>query len=630
MQNTANASKPRLLHRAARWLARLRDIDLNTAYAWRRARIAVPVLFGLYSLWLGQDRNWDQLNYHIYNAFALLNDKLSIDLAPAGMQTYFNPLLDVVPWLLYTHLPAPLVGFAFGVLHGLAFVLVLEIVRHTLSGLAADERYRTPLLLAIAGCLTANFLVGIGNTMGDNTTALLVLAAVALILNRWRQLTALSARAFVYAFVAGLLVGCAAGLKLTNAVYTIAVCAACLTLPGSAIVRLRTAFFVGLGILAGIAATAGYWFMKMWNTFHNPVFPQFSNLFPNALAYPIAVADWRWFPTSWVEALLWPFIFSWNSHRVNELDVHQIIWALLYASLIVWAPVAGWRALRARKTTDTPSSGIDAKRAFVLVFISVGYIVWVKMFSIYRYTVAMEMLTPLALYVVLTDLLPKRSGKRVAGIAIVVATLVVVLGGAPTFGHEKWAWRAYRAEVPTLADPARTTIVIVGGSSGWGWLASFYPSNVAFAKVEPNFAATPAYDEKLKALIEQRGGPAFVVTKGYENWRIANVAKVESIVRGLGLMDSPTGCARVHWTVERLRLHASVIDNADGTCRLGLRADDKRDMAIPNMAEAARINEQLKAHGMSLLSLQCTRHDARFGDQAMTYQLCPLDTRFRR
>jgi hypothetical protein len=97
MPNTATASKPRLLHRAAGWFARLRDIDLNTAKAWRRARIAMPVLFGLYSLWLGQDRNWDQLNYHIYNAFALLNDKLSIDLAPAGMQTYFNPLLVLRP-----------------------------------------------------------------------------------------------------------------------------------------------------------------------------------------------------------------------------------------------------------------------------------------------------------------------------------------------------------------------------------------------------------------------------------------------------------------------------------------------------------------------------------------------------
>jgi hypothetical protein len=425
------------------------------------------------------------------------------------------------------------------------------------------------------------------------------------------------------------LAGCAAGLKLTNAVYPVAICSACLTLPGQAVARLRAAFFVGLGVLAGIAATAGFWFMKMWDMFRNPVFPQFSNIFPNDLVPPVAVADMRWFPTSWHEVLLWPFIFSWNSQRVTELHVHQIIWALLYVSLIVWAPVAAWRALRARNANE-PTSAIDAKRAFLIVYVCVGYIVWLKVFSIYRYTVAMEVLTPLALYVVLVDLLPERGvGKRVAAGALVVATLVVVLGGAPTFGHERWAWRAFRAEVPALADPAHTTVVIVGAASGWGWLASFYPANVAFVKVDA-FPTTPVYDEKVKTLLQQRGGPAFVVVKGYENWRIANVARVDSIVRHFGLMDSPSGCGMVRRTIARLHLHAAVENNADGTCRLGLRDDDKRDLEQQNIAEAARTNEVLMQHGMSLQSLKCELYTAHVGSEPFIYQLCPLDTRLKR
>ncbi|MFM0629584.1 hypothetical protein [Paraburkholderia xenovorans] len=44
---------------------------------------------------LGQDRNWDGFNYHQYNGFALLHHKLLMDFAPAGMQTYFNPVPDV-------------------------------------------------------------------------------------------------------------------------------------------------------------------------------------------------------------------------------------------------------------------------------------------------------------------------------------------------------------------------------------------------------------------------------------------------------------------------------------------------------------------------------------------------------
>ncbi|WP_062605453.1 hypothetical protein [Caballeronia calidae] len=60
-------------------------------------------------------------NYHLYNAFAFLHGKLSIDLAPAGMQNYFNPLLKVPFYLMAMPLPAMLVGFVMGVVHGLNF-----------------------------------------------------------------------------------------------------------------------------------------------------------------------------------------------------------------------------------------------------------------------------------------------------------------------------------------------------------------------------------------------------------------------------------------------------------------------------------------------------------------------------
>jgi hypothetical protein len=83
----------------------------------------VPCLFGLYSLWLGADANWDLYNYHLYNAFAWLHGKLQTDLAPAGLQSYFNPL----------------------------------IVQRALPSPPDTNRYRVLLLLALASCLTGIF-----------------------------------------------------------------------------------------------------------------------------------------------------------------------------------------------------------------------------------------------------------------------------------------------------------------------------------------------------------------------------------------------------------------------------------------------------------------------------------------
>jgi len=54
----------------------------------------IPVIFGVMSLYIGQDHNWDFRNYHLYNGFSFLNNRLHVDLSPSGMQTYFNPLID--------------------------------------------------------------------------------------------------------------------------------------------------------------------------------------------------------------------------------------------------------------------------------------------------------------------------------------------------------------------------------------------------------------------------------------------------------------------------------------------------------------------------------------------------------
>src|SRR5213595_3088398 len=116
------------------------------------AALIVPVLFGLLSLMLGQDDNWDLKNYHLYNAYALLHDRIGFDMAPAQWQSYFNPALDVPYYLLTSWFPGPVAGFLFGLLHGLNFVLVLGIARLLLADAALDGRQRVALLLAAAGC----------------------------------------------------------------------------------------------------------------------------------------------------------------------------------------------------------------------------------------------------------------------------------------------------------------------------------------------------------------------------------------------------------------------------------------------------------------------------------------------
>ena len=44
-------------------------LNLDAPRVSRNFVLLVPVCFGLFSLWLGADGNFDLLNYHVYNAY---------------------------------------------------------------------------------------------------------------------------------------------------------------------------------------------------------------------------------------------------------------------------------------------------------------------------------------------------------------------------------------------------------------------------------------------------------------------------------------------------------------------------------------------------------------------------------
>jgi hypothetical protein len=55
-------------------------------------------------------------------ACAFLNGRADIDFLPSQDACFFNPTLDVPFYLLATHVPAIVVGYALGFVQGLNFV----------------------------------------------------------------------------------------------------------------------------------------------------------------------------------------------------------------------------------------------------------------------------------------------------------------------------------------------------------------------------------------------------------------------------------------------------------------------------------------------------------------------------
>lgn len=475
----------------------------------------LPLIGGLISMKLGQDGNWDFQNYHWYNAFAYINGKIGFDLAPGQFQTYFNPTLDLPYYLMATHLSTRATAFCMGMVHGFNVTLLMLIARHVLMSAApitGSSHVRLPLLLALAGATGFAFLSQMGNTMGDNMTSLAVLGALLLLLREWRCLITGGVRGSLMAVMAGLLIGAGTGLKLTNANYALALCLALLTVPGSHWLRLRTAFVFGLGVLAGIGTSAGHWYWKMWQLFGNPLFPQFNNVFKGPLASPIGVADSAWVPKGLFDNLMWPFIFTFNPRRVIELPMTQIIWPLVYLAFIAFAVAWVRRALLA----PVPAAGLTGPLAsfssharFVLVFFVISYVIWIRLFGIYRYLVPLELLAPLAFWLLLHYLCRPQMARLVCAWCLGLA----MVAGVPRvgWGHHNHTERAVVIEAPHIADPAQSMVVTVHGDPPMSWIASGFPVQLAFVALGGGFPESAAYAERVASMVATRKGPLYVM-----------------------------------------------------------------------------------------------------------------------
>ena len=578
------------------------------------AAILAPLLFGLISVAIGQDDNWDLRNYHLYNVHALLNDRIGFDLAPARFQTYFNPTLDLLYHGLNLWLPPYGAGFVMGALHGLNFVLLLAIVRQ-LAGPAAGMRL--PVLLAAAGMLGPGFRGELGNTMGDNMTALLILGALYLMLSRWDALLERAARAAPALLCAGLLVGLGTGLKLTNAPYAVAMCLACLFVPQPYRLRLWLAFLFGCGVLAGVAVTGGWWFLKMWQVFGNPFFPQFNNIFHSPWASETGVIDTYFLPKTLLEYLQWPFLFANDYHRVTEVDTKLFMWPATYLLLGLCGAAALLRRLR-----GTSAPAFSPRGRFLLVFFGLAYLVWMRMFSIYRYLAPLELLLPVVIWLLWRSIVPApQAAHRLTG--VMVAGLLLCATPTPKWGNAQWGERAFSAEVPAFDQPAQSVVFIAQPDPPLSWLATMFPPQVKFIGVDTGFPESPAWRRRMREAVAERAGPHYVMLAAAKHEKLNTLENKLATAQWLGLTEDAAGCAKLDWLARHVRLQLELSRLPSGGCTFELPADQREvDLATPNRLIVDQATQHLQRFGIALDASSCTLHRAAVGRRTYVYQMC--------
>jgi len=267
---------------------------------------------------------------------------------------------------------------------------------------------------------------------------------------------------------------------------------------------------------------------------------------------------------------------------------------------------------------------MESRARFVVVFVAVGYVMWMKVFSIYRYLVPVEMLVPLVVFVLLTFVAGEQDGRKIARPLIGAMMVLGVLGSLRTWGHEGWTDPVYQVQMPPITAPERTTIVVYSETSGRGWMVPFFPRQVAFASLDGSFPGSAAYDQRIRDMVVSRGGEGIALIDGSDDGRATSAAKMEKIVRTLDFTRSARGCADLKWTVNRLHLHASVegIPNEAEKCRLTERADDARRAELVGLRSLNQTVQAFARIGLALDPQTCKPYQASIGTGIVAYRLC--------
>ena len=540
------------------------------------AALAGALLYAGWTWRAGQDASWDLQNYHDYAAYALLHWRYPLDVGMGGFQGYLNPLPYLVPYGLRHALPPLAAGLALAVLQSGAVAMAWM-----LSGALLPPGSSRPLVLrglaTAVGATGATALSEAGTSFADLQLAALVLGGAVLLLRADGPGPDDARRAARRLALAGVLVGAATGLKLTNAVFAVGLMAGAAVPwqrpPGA----VRAAGLIGAGLAAGFLMTGGAWAAYMWASLGNPLFPAMNWVFQSPSAALSNYADLRFLPGSVLGGLAYPAQIAFGLHPTAEVPFAEprLLLALLatlalaFGAVVSGAPMSG-AVVKAWRAGTVPVQG-DRRMVRAAAFLAASMAAWIGAFAIQRYAVALEMLSGVVLVMAAPRLFPGRMAPVAA-----LALAAVAVGGtrSPDWWRRPWSNAFTAVPPPALLAPAAYAVV----SHPIGYWASALPEASRFYTVYASMglATGGVLRERLSGGLENPPN-GLVWTLGHD-FPMDEAAREGLAAQGL-VPTAPCHRARSLWWVDTIACRAK---------RVGWRPRAAADLRVGEAADFSR------------------------------------------
>jgi hypothetical protein len=252
--------------------------------------------------------------------------------------------------------------------------------------------------------------------------------------------------------------------------------------------------------------------LTLWEDFGNPLFPFLNQLFHSPYYEPAALGDSRFLAHDIWQLLGYPFYWTvTNIYVVSEVPFRDWRGAIAYVAIATGLLTLAVRHLRSdapRRAASAETNGLG----LVIIFVVVSALCWELGFGIYRYAVALEMLTGVITVGVLIRLFADRR------IRVAAAVGLLALAGATTvyldWGRGDYGDKYIDVRVPAL--PVNSVVLIATGEPA-AYFIPFAAPTVQFLGIENNYlelSQTNKLVSEVKRIMRTPGRPKFILNMG--------------------------------------------------------------------------------------------------------------------
>ncbi|HEX4025932.1 MAG TPA: glycosyltransferase family 87 protein [Steroidobacteraceae bacterium] len=513
--------------------------------------IACVVVALLTNYHLGRDLAWDTLNYHLYAGFSAVHNRFGQDFFPAGMQSYLNPYAYVPFYaLVRAGLSALEISSILAVVQSGILWLIYEL---GLRVCPSEDRH-TRVIVGICAVALAYvnpiLMQQFGSTFADITTGELVVGGWLLLADAIRFP---GAKRIVWA---GLILGAATALKMTNSVHAAAGFAVLVMLPVAWRRLIRSGLIYCCSLAAGFVIVAAPWSWQLERTFGNPLFPLLNNVFRSPAFTTASLQHYRFIPDSFADALWRPFELMKPMFMVDEElrapDLRYAVLALLLIALLLrWL----WRRLGPRAGAAAAAPLAPAVRVLAALGCGVAadWTAWLTVSGNGRYFLPMACITAVVVIGLLFHLCANRPKVRNYVLVAMFAVQAVQLWAGTEFRWNPARWSAgqwLKIDVPRELARQPYLYLTLGVQSN-SFVAPYLARGSGLVNISGDYVLSEqgAIGARIDGLIERYSPHVRMLVRGsqlYENRRVSpSRAAVDDTLSRFGLHADVDDCQRI-------------------------------------------------------------------------------------